>query len=156
MSDRLAQEIAELEGLDSTALRARWAETFGRPPPKKMSQGMLRRALAYRIQEKVLGGLSNAARRRLAALALPKSKANGPARLVPPVARPRPGTRLIREWRGVVHQVTVLEKGFDYQGERYTSLSQIARAITGTRWSGPKFFGLREVPANSGASADGR
>jgi len=154
MSDRLAREIAELEALDSAALRAAWVETFGRPPPKRMSRDMLLRTLAYHIQEQAFGGLSKAARRRLAALADPKD--NCLSKPAPSVARPRPGTRLIREWRGQVHQVTVLEKGFDYQGEHCASLSQIARMITGTRWSGPKFFGLREVPANSGGAANGR
>lgn len=156
MSDRIAVQIAALEGLDSAALRARWGETFGRPPPKKMSRDMLLRALAYHVQEQAFGGLSKAARRRLAALAEPKESGSNSSKPAPPVARPRPGTRLIREWRGVVHQVTVLEKGFDYQGEHYTSLSQIARLITGTRWSGPKFFGLREAAVNSRASSNGR
>ena len=156
MPERIAAQIAALEGLNSAALRVRWGETFGQPPPKKMSRDMLRRALAYHVQEQAFGGLSKAARRRLAALADPKENGSSPSKPAPPVARPRPGTRLIREWHGVVHQVTVLEQGFDYQGERYASLSQIARMITGTRWSGPKFFGLREVPANPGASPDGR
>lgn len=156
MSERISAQIAVLKGLDSAALRARWGETFSRPPPKKMSRDMLLRALAYHVQEQAFGGLSKAARRRLAALAEPKGKDSNPSKPAPTVARPRPGTRLIREWRGVVHQVTVLEKGFDYQGERYTSLSQIARLITGTRWSGPKFFGLREATVKSGTSSNGR
>lgn len=156
MPDRLAEEIIELEGLDSQSLRARWGETFGQPPPKKMSRDLLLRALAYHIQEQAEGGLSKAARRRLAALATAMGKTEGLAKPAPAVARPRSGTRLIREWRGVIHQVTVLEKGFDYQGEHYTSLSQIARAITGTSWSGPKFFGLRETPSESKVSPDGR
>ena len=155
MSERVTEQIAALEGLDSAALRARWGEAFGRPPPKKMSRDMLLRALAYHVQEQAFGGLSKAARRRLAALAEPKGSESSPSKPAPPVARPRPGTRLIREWHGVVHQVTVLEEGFDYQGEHYTSLSHIARTITGTRWSGPKFFGLREAPVNSGTSSNG-
>lgn len=153
MSDRLAREIAGLEALDAAALRRRWVEAFGKPPPKRTSRDLLLRALAYHLQEQALGGLSKAVRRRLAALADAKG-AN--ARLPAPAApRPRPGTRLIRSWGGEVHQVSVLEDGFDYRGERYASLSQIARQITGTRWSGPLFFGLRKASGGAGSS-DGR
>lgn len=148
MSDRLARQIAELEALDAAALRGRWVEAFGRPPPKYTSRDLLLRALAYHVQEQAHGGLSKATRRRLAALADPKApdarKAN---RLTP---RVRPGTRLVRSWGGEVHQVSVLEEGFEYCGERYTSLSEIARRITGTRWSGPKFFGLRKGAGDGG------
>ncbi len=154
MSDRLAREIAELEALDTASLRCRWVEAFGKPPPKRTSRDLLLRALAYQLQEQALGGLSKAARRRLAALADPAKGSNANAS-VPTTLRVRPGTRLVRSWGGEVHQVSVLEEGFDYRGKRYASLSEIARRITGTRWSGPLFFGLRKASGGSG-SHDGR
>ena len=92
------------------------------------------RAVAYKLQERALGGLSAATRRLLSG--------QGPA----PVRRRRalsPGTVLIREWHGVGHQVTILEKGVLYRGERYRSMSEVARLITGARWSGPRFFGVK-------------
>jgi hypothetical protein len=93
------------------------------------------------MQEEAYGGLSPATRRRLAELARkfetnPNAELSGAPRI-------KPGTRLIRDWRGQSNRVTVLEKGYEYAGKRYSSLSQIARLITGTRWSGPLFFGLR-------------
>ena len=153
MSDRAAREIAALQAMETPDLRARWEQAFKRPPPKRISRDLLLRALAYHVQEQAEGGLDKAARRRLAGLADPKGDGDRPSR--PTAPRPRPGTRLIREWRGEVHHVSVLEDGFDYRGERYASLSQIAREITGTRWSGPLFFGLRKA-GRSEASADGR
>ena len=106
------------------------------------------------VEERAEGGLSKAALKRLAHLADPKGNDGRPPR----PARPRLGlgTRLIREWRGEVHQVTVGEDGFDYRGMRYGSLSQIAREITGTRWSGPLFFGLRKAGGRPEVSTDER
>ncbi len=143
-----------MQGLDTPALRTLWGEAFGRPAPKRISRDLLLRALAYHVQEQTEGGLSKAALRRLASIAEPKGNGSRPPR--PATPRPRPGTRLIREWRGEVHQVTVLDQGFDYRGERYASLSQIARTITGTRWSGPLFFGLRKAGVGVEVSADDR
>jgi hypothetical protein len=140
MSRTIAEKLAELQGLDSPSLRARWTEAFGRPTPKHMSRDLLLRSLAYRVQEQVLGGLRPATRRRLARAA--DEIAAGRT----PTATPRtikPGTRLIREWQGVTHEVIVLETGVQYQGKTWASLSAVAREITGTRWSGPLFFGLR-------------
>ncbi len=142
MPGTVAKELAELETRGAPALRARWAEVFRRSVPKHMSRNLLLRALAYRVQEQAEGGLSKAALRRLAGGADPRS--NGGRLPRPAAPRPRPGTRLIREWQGEAHQVTVLDAGFDYRGARYASLSRIAREITGTRWSGPLFFGLRK------------
>ncbi|MEA3195482.1 MAG: hypothetical protein QOD26_3815 [Betaproteobacteria bacterium] len=122
-------------------LRALWQATFGRPHPGWVQREFLHQALAYQVQEKAYGGLSAVLRRRLlgygdevqdkghiGALARPKIK---------------PGTRLLRSWGGEVHVVTALEGEFEYRGKRYRSLSVIARAITGTQWSGPAFFGLK-------------
>jgi hypothetical protein len=97
--------------------------------------------LAYRIQERAYGGLSPVTRKRLHQLAR-RLEADPNAKLCGEV-RIKPGTRLIRDWRGQPHCVTVLENGYEYAGKRYPTLSQIARLITGTRWSGPLFFGLR-------------
>ncbi len=154
MSEALARRLAELESASTAELRDRWERAYRHPAPKRASRDLLLRALAYHIQERAEGGLSKAALRRLAHLADPKGNAGRPPRPAPP--RLRPGTRLIREWRGAVHQVTVGEDGFDYRGARYASLSRIAREITGTRWSGPLFFGLRKAGGQAEVSRDER
>src|ERR1019366_10761726 len=99
------------------------------------------RAIAYRIQEKSLGGLKPATRRLLMQFA--HDGANGSALAAAPSRTVKPGAVLVREWRGISHQVSVLEKGFSFRGRHYRSLSEVAREITGTRWSEPLFFGLR-------------
>ena len=152
MSRSVAERLAELEALGSVELRTRWREAFGRPAPKHTSRDLLLRALAYRVQEQAEGGLSKTALKRLAALADPQR--NGGRSPRPAAARLKTGTRLVREWRGEIHQVTVLDNGFNYRGAQYGSLSQIARAITGTRWSGPLFFGLRKSRPRSDEARD--
>ena len=154
MSKALARQLVELESASTAELRSRWERAHKHPAPKWASRDLLLRALAYHIQERVEGGLSKAALKRLAHLVDPRGNDGRPPRPVPP--RLRPGTRLIREWRGAVHQVTVGEDGFDYRGTRYASLSRIARAITGTRWSGPLFFGLRKAGGRAEVSTDER
>jgi hypothetical protein len=139
--DPLIEQIAALEALSIEQLRSRWAEAYGRPPPPCSHRQFLVRGLAHRLQENALGGLAPAQRRHLADLAARLERDPETALSVP--LRIKPGTRLIRAWRGVRHQVTVLEHGFEYRGERHGSLSAIARAITRTRWSGPAFFGLQ-------------
>ncbi len=151
MPEALARQLAELESASTAELRARWERAYRHPAPKRASRDLILRALAYHIQERAEGGLSKAALKRLAHLADPKSNGGRP-RPAPP--RLRPGTRLIREWGGAVHQVTVGEDGFDYCGVRYASLSRIAREITGTRWSGPLFFGLRKASGRAEVSTD--
>jgi hypothetical protein len=152
MTKMIAEEIARLRALDAPALQARWAEAFGRAVPKHMSRDLLLRALAYRVQERAEGGLSQAALKRLAKLAGSQEKAVHIA--TSPAIRLKPGTRLVREWHGEIHQVTVLDDGFDYRGTRYASLSRIAREITGTRWSGPLFFGTRRRGSTSAKGTD--
>ena len=142
MSSLVDRKLAELEGIDTPSLRALWEEAYGRPPPKSLRRDLLLRALAYHVQERAYGGLSKTARKQLARLANANSGGTVPPNPAPP--RLKPGTRLLREWGGVVHQVTVLEDGFEHRDSRYASLSQIAREITGARWSGPRFFGLRD------------
>jgi hypothetical protein len=139
--DLLIEQIAALEALGIEQLRSRWAEAYGRPPPACSHPQFLVRGLAHSLQQDMLGGLAPALRRRLVGLAGALERHGQDPSLTAP--RIKPGTRLIRQWRGAIHQVTVLENGFAYRGARYRSLSAIARTITGTRWSGPTFFGLR-------------
>lgn len=135
----IAQRLAVIAECDTAALRIEWTALFGQAAPARLSRDLLARAVAHRIQERAFGELRPATRRRLA-LPANGDKANS-------IATRRaltPGTHLVREWRGEVHQVTALDDGFDYRGTRYRSLSEIARSITGTRWSGPRFFGLHK------------
>ena len=141
MSSRLDDKVNALQVLGRAELLARWNRAHGRPAPKRISRELLLLALAYRMQERAEGGLSKAVLKRLKGHGGVDGKETPPLR--PRVPRLRPGTRLVREWHGEVHQVMVRDKGFEYRKERYRSLSQIAREITGTRWSGPSFFGLR-------------
>ena len=137
----LEQAIEGLDGLDHAALKVRWRALRGGDPPKGLSRPLLCRALAHAMQEKAFGGLSATVRQRLRRLGA-ELKATGRIASVgtPPF---KPGTRLIREWQGRTHEVTVLEQSFRWNGETYRSLSAIARAITGTRWNGHLFFGLK-------------
>jgi hypothetical protein len=133
-------DLAALIYLTPGALRALWPQWFDRPPPTKMRRELLVRGLAYRMQERAAGGLTTATRTQLRALAeavTNNSKWDG---VEPP--RLTPGTHVIREWGNETHQVTVEAAGLVYRGQRYRSLSEIARRITGTRWSGPLFFGV--------------
>ncbi len=143
MATGMTDPIAELATLSTAELRARWERAGGRPAPKRASRDLLLRLVAYHLQEQTEGGLSKATRRRLAKLGGLNGQVSRPP--APPTPRLKPGSRLIREWHGVTHCVTVLDHGFDYGGTRYASLSQIARTITGARWSGPLFFGLRKA-----------
>jgi hypothetical protein len=142
VSDTLADEIAELPKLSREQLQSRWRSALKTEPPPHLRKPLLVPLLAYKLQEQAYGGLKPATKRRLRELAKgfnrdPASKPDVPN------MRIKPGTRLIRQWDGETHQVTVCDQGFEYGGERYKSLSEIARLITGTRWSGPLFFGLK-------------
>jgi hypothetical protein len=137
----LASEIASLSKLGIDELRERWKAMFGMAPSRDISRSFLTRAIAYRLQEKALGGLKPSTRRFLAEFS--RDRANGSALAAAPSRVVQPGAVLMREWRGISHQVSVLEKGFRLRGKRYRSLSGVAREITGTRWSGPLFFGLK-------------
>ncbi len=130
-----------LADLPRSALTARWLTIYCSEPPKGISRHLLIRAIAYEIQAKRYGGLKPATGRRL------KGIVNGTnsERKTPP--RLQPGARLVREWHGVSHVVEVTTDGFIWNGDRHRSLSAIARAITGARWSGPRFFGLTSVDA---------
>jgi hypothetical protein len=136
----LTEELSELGGLDPTILKQRWRALYGNEPPKRISSSLLIQALAYRLQETTLGGLKSATRRLLERVAEAREDRPTPPALA---TKASPGSVLIREWHGVSHRVTVLDDGVLLRGARYRSLSAVARQITGTRWSGPRFFGLR-------------
>jgi hypothetical protein len=138
--ETLEADLAALEDLDYRELRQRFEALYGTACRAKLSRRILRYAVAYRMQEQVLGGLDRATRRRLDKAAEDLT-AGRP--LAPPRPRIKPGTRLLREWQGRVHEVTVLERGVEYRGQTWPSLSAVAREITGARWSGPRFFGLK-------------
>ena len=133
-------DLASLAQLTPAELRALWPQWFDRPAPGKIRRELLMRALTYRMQERAAGGLSTATRTKLHAVAKAVKSHSVDAVLATP--RLTPGTHVIREWGRERHQVTVEAAGFVYRGQRYRSLSEIARRITGTRWSGPLFFGI--------------
>jgi hypothetical protein len=137
----VSELLKALPGMDKTALCKKWLELFNKAAPKHIRREIMVRILAYKIQETAFGGLSATTRRRLRQIAT--SLENGNDKLKVDQRPIKPGTRLIREWRGKTHTVSVAETGFEFQGSRYRSLSEIARLITGTRWSGPLFFGLK-------------
>jgi hypothetical protein len=126
--------IAQLRSCALNALRRRWRKTFGRTPPTALSKDLLARMVACRLQELAFGGLDHASLTFLDTLA----RQAGPRR-----RQLKVGTALVRDYQGERHTVTVARGGFEWQGRTYRSLSAIARAITGTAWSGPRFFGLR-------------
>jgi hypothetical protein len=147
----LSRKIAALSELTAQQLRAEWRRLYRGHPPR-LSRDLLIRTIAYRMQELAYGGLSKATKRKLMALTKGLESIGS---IAPDRGRDvRPGMRLVREWRGRTHTVVVTEDGFEYLGKTYSSLSQIAQAITGAHWSGPRFFGLnRTEPA--GARSDG-
>jgi hypothetical protein len=140
----LASELAGLPHLDREALLARWHNLYGTEPPYRVSQQLLVQAIAYRLQEQELGGLKPSIRRFLAKAA--EDTRNGQQISAPPPLI-KPGTRLLREWHGITHEVTVMDDGVMLNGKKYKSLSEVAQLITGVKWSGPLFFGLRKKEA---------
>jgi hypothetical protein len=142
-------EIARLRELDVGALRARWHTVFGRRSPPHLPRHLLFRILAYRLQAGLLGDLDAESQRLLDRSETPEKA--GQLAAARRSIGVRPGTVLGREWNGQMQRVTVLEKGFAWKGKTYPSLSKIALAITGTRWNGPRFFGLRDKPSKKEA-----
>jgi len=135
--------LAALKSMSVNELKTEWQALFDAPAPNN-SRTFLESRSAYRIQELIYGGPDKQTRRLLDLLA---DEVEGTLKRKAQIADPRNpvvGTKLIREWDGVAHTVTVLKDGFDWGGQRYKSLSAVARAITGTRWNGYRFFGLRE------------
>lgn len=141
-----AQVLARLAGLRAMTVRelkAEWVKLFDKPPPNN-SRPYLQQRLAYRVQELTHGGLSKPVVAMLDALADEVEGKKVRKSVISDPRNPVIGTRLVREWDGVEHVITILRDGFDWQGRRYKSLSAIARTITGTQWNGYRFFGLRE------------
>jgi hypothetical protein len=139
MTDSIAAQVAALPKTSTPELKQMWRELFDREPPS-FSRNYLISRLAYRIQELAYGGLKPSTRARLDALADALDPKAARKRVV---NGPVVGTQLIREWRGVEQKVTVLADGFEWEGRRYKSLSAVARAISGTRWNGWAFFGMK-------------
>src|SRR4051794_7947689 len=140
-SSPLDDDLDGLAASDLVGLRRRWRMVFGRSAPEHLSRSLLLRILTYRIQAEVFGELDRNTARALSRL----HQTNG-AETIPlaELRATKPGTLLVREWQGVLQRVMVLETGFAWNGVTYDSLSSVAKAITGTSWNGPKFFGLRE------------
>jgi hypothetical protein len=149
--DQIARELALLAQSPIAVLRARWRGEFRCDPPPAFGPDLLRRSLAYKLQEEAYGKVASATQRELDRLVAQLQK-NPSARPTPP-RRIKPGSVLVRDWKGKSHRVTVLARGFEYEDRNFESLSEIARNITGTRWNGPRFFGLRADDRETGGDA---
>jgi hypothetical protein len=141
---QVQDELERIVGLPTHRLRIQWRLHFRSEPPRGLSRDQLLRAITYKMQERVYGGLTQAAKKALRHLAAKiSSEGTNGALSLPPTLKP--GMRLVREWRGQMHSVVVMEDGFEYHDHRYRSLTEIARHITGAHWSGPRFFGVVQV-----------
>lgn len=138
MSMSVNTELARLLDMKPPELRSKWRDVYRAAAPD-IGPDLLRRGIAYRLQERAQGSLTSSTRRDIERQIKRLGRDDGA-----PVSAPslKPGTRLVRSWRGRMHQVLVLEEGFEFDGRRYASLTQIASDITGAHWSGPRFFGL--------------
>ena len=152
----LDERLRTLTTMDIAALRAEWRRLYRVSPPPRLRRDLLTRGIADRWQETALGGLPSALRRRLLALAEGGQDEDAVTR-AQPAPRLRPGTRLLRAWRGRTMSVTVTDDGFLFEDRHYTSLTEVAKAITGSHWSGPRFFGLVKPrpPIPEATAADG-
>ena len=148
----LDREIARLRDLDVGALRAGWRNVFRRQPPPHLPRHLMFRMLVYRLQANHLGDLDSESRRLLDDAVSPEAAGKRAVDGSQITADVRQGTILAREWNGRMQRVAVLADGFAWNGKTYRSLSMIAFAITGTRWNGPRFFGLRDKPAKEARS----
>ena len=147
----LSDRLADLVRLSLADLRLEWRRLYRAEPPR-LSRDLMMRAIAYRLQEIAHGGPSKATQRRLAALV---AEFESDGSIAPqPVSRVKPGSRLVREWHGRTHTVSVTDEGFEFQGKAYRSLTKIAFDITGSQWSGPRFFGLTKTSASGTATLD--
>jgi Protein of unknown function (DUF2924) len=141
-------ELDRLATMPIAGLRVRYHKLFRNDPPKAFGPDLLRRSVAHRIQETAYGGLPRPIRRLLDQM-IKEYAAKPGGRIVMP-RRVKPGSMLVRQWKGKSHRVTVLAEGFAYDGKTFGNLSEIAVLITRTRWNGPRFFGLRSKTAESG------
>ena len=138
----MTARLQALEQMEYATLRSEWRRLYRTPPPKRVARDLLMLGVAWKIQEQAYGGLGAATKRRLADLAKTMERDGDVTRNR--VVHLKPGAKLVREWQGNTHTVTVIEDGFEWRGTQWRSLSAIARAITGVHWSGPRFFGLNE------------
>jgi hypothetical protein len=145
-------EVARLRDLDVATLRARWQTVFRLKPPAHLPRHLLYRVLAYRLQADQLGDLGAESKRLLDRAESPEQAGQRAVDQGRRIAEIKPGTVLGREWKGKMQRVAVLSGGFAWNGKTYPSLTKAAFAITGTRWNGPKFFGLRDKPAREARS----
>ena len=144
------RQLENLERLSRAELRALWTEELAESPPASLGRDVLALGIAYARQERQYGGLAKPVAKeldRLSARMLGGGATDAPQ--LPATPLPRTGTILVREWQGRTHHVTVTDDGFLWNGKPHRSLSGIARAITGTKWNGPRFFGLRDVKTKS-------
>lgn len=152
--EEVERDIIALDALETKALQARWVQVYGKEPPSRIRAGLLRLGISYRLQEKAFGGLKPQTVRYLRKLAVElraeraskQAGSDGTDAPAPhwPAERTSlsPGTQLMREWNGSTEVVDVVTDGYTWRGDSYRTLSAVAVAITGTKWSGPKFFGL--------------
>lgn len=141
---RLASDLAGLPGLDRQSLMKRWRQLYEKLPPANSSRTFLVHGIACRMQEQVSGGLKPATRKLLTKIA---KEASAGQQVSIPTPTIKPGTRLLREWHGHTYEVTIVEDGVIFKDKHYKSLSEVARIITGVKWSGPLFFGLKKQEA---------
>ena len=147
MTTNQDRQIDEIPQMGRKALQDLWQDLFGSPPHAKLRRELLIPILIYRSQEKALGGLNPSTERRLKAIAAELETGKKRVSSV----NPQMGTRLVREWQGKIHEVATIKAGFLYNGQEFRSLSEVARIITGTRWSGPAFFGLKKSRSREAA-----
>ena len=147
----IAQQLQRLRELETYDLQVRWRRVFGRSAPRHLPKHLLLRILAYKLQADAFGDLDRSIVRMLEQIARDAAKARTSgdrlSKVVPPVEETRglkPGTLLVREHEGVLHRVTVQVRGYEWKGQTFRSLAEVARTITGTRWNGPRFFCLRQ------------
>ncbi len=153
MGADITKRITKLPSFSRQQLLDLWQEVYGSAAPPGIRRELMVPFLAYRMQEKVYGGLKSSTRAKLRRIARSLEGKSSPGKLAIR-SQLKSGTRLLRQWRGQSHEVSVTESGYEYRGTAYSSLSQIARKITGTRWSGPAFFGLNKT-ASAGGNSDG-
>ena len=147
----IVKRLTSLSTLSLPALKDLWQQLFKKEPPPEIRKNLMLRIVGHRLQKQEFGGLSDAGCRRLRQLAtMFEADPNAVVSNRPPI---KPGTRLVRQWKEQVHVVEVETEGYAYRGSRYENLSEIARLITGTRWSGPAFFGLNAKQPNASEEA---
>lgn len=147
-------DLENLKQLSRAELRTLWTQELAEEPPPSLGRDILALGIAYARQERRYGGLSRPVAKELDRL-LARALEDGKEPLVSTRPLPRAGTILVREWQGTTHHVTVTDDGFLWNGKPHRSLSSIARALTGTTWNGPRFFGLRDVKTKTSQVPDG-